>query len=73
MSDRKQAETSRHGVLSRYTVLPWGGQTNTTPWLHGWLLSMRRRARPRSIWSRNWPASFGATRLPGGGRRRRTG
>jgi hypothetical protein len=72
MSDRKRAketETSgteitrfnslRHGVLSRYTVLPWEDADEYNALVRPSSLSMLRRARPRSIWSRKWPASFG--------------
>ena len=51
----------RHGVLSRYTVLPWEAPTNTARLSRRWWPSMLRRARPRSTLSRRSPASCGAS------------
>jgi hypothetical protein len=51
----------RHGVLSRYTVLPWEEPPNIATCLRLSSPSTPRRGRPRSIWLRNWPAFFGAS------------
>jgi hypothetical protein len=42
----------KHGVLSRYTVLPWEDANEYR--------ALVRRGRPRSTWSRSWEASCGA-------------
>jgi hypothetical protein len=51
----------RHGVLSRYTVLPWERPTNTGQLSRCWWPSTVRRAQPRSTSSRRLPASSGAS------------
>ena len=52
----------RHGVLSRYTVLPWEDADEYRALRRG-ARSRARAARdqPKSISSRNWPASCGAS------------
>ena len=50
----------RHGVLSRYTVYPGRTPTSIARWSRLSLPSTRRRDQPRSIWLKNWPASYGA-------------
>ena len=46
----------RHGVLSRYTVLPWErcGRISRRSWSRRSSPSTPCTGRPRSIWSRNW-------------------
>ena len=51
----------RHGVLSRYTVLPWEDADEYHALVAALVAEHARRDRPRSIWSRNWPASCGAS------------
>ena len=50
----------RHGVLSRYTVLPWEDAAEYRDLSRRSSPSTPRRGRPRSIWLKNWPAFFGA-------------
>ena len=51
----------RHGVLSRYAVLPWEDADEYHAVVGALVASTDRRGRPRSIWSRNWRASCGAS------------
>jgi hypothetical protein len=51
----------RHGVLSRYTVLPWEDAAEYDDLLRRSSVSTPRMDPPRSIWSRSSPASFGAS------------
>ena len=61
----------RHGVLSRYTVLPWEDEAEYQSLLdRPWSPSMRRQGRRRSTWSRNWPGSSGENGECGWRRRR---
>ena len=65
----------RHGVLSRYTVLPWEDSDEYLASVTSLVAEHVPGARPRSIWSRSSPAFSGASggcgspRLPpiGGG------
>ena len=52
----------RHGVLSRYTVLPWEGR-GRIPTLLGALVDEQCAAGTDrgAAWSRSWPASSGAS------------
>ena len=50
----------RHGVLSRYTVLPWEDAAEYRD-LVASLVAEHAPGRPRSIWLRNWRAFFGAS------------
>ena len=57
----------RHGVLSRYTVLPWEDAAEYAAWSPRLSPSTRRTGRPRSIWLQPWssrPDEEAADRLP---------
>src|SRR5262245_14991824 len=49
----------RHGVLSRYIVLPWEDADEYAPSSRRSRPSVSPRVRPRSIWSRNWQGFYG--------------
>ena len=51
----------RHGVLSRYTVLPWESADEYRALWRRWWPSIIRRGRPRSTSSRRSLASSGAS------------
>ena len=51
----------RHGVLSRYTVLPWEDADEYRALVASLVAEHGLRDRPKSIWSRNSPASCGAS------------
>lgn len=50
----------RHGVLSRYTVLPWEDGDEYRGLVESLAAEHHRKGRPRSTWSRNSRALFGA-------------
>ena len=60
-TESAQFNALRHGVLSRYTVLPWRDAAEYQPWSRPLSPSTLRKDRPRSIWLRNWSAFFGAS------------
>ena len=49
----------KHGVLSRYTVLPWEDAAEYRDLVAALPLNMRRKVRLKNTSSRNWPASSG--------------
>jgi hypothetical protein len=51
----------RHGVLSRYTVLPWEDPDEYQAMIAALAAEHAPRDRPKSIWSKSWPASSGAS------------
>ena len=51
----------RHGLLSRYTVLPWESADEYRAVVDSLVAEQVRRARPRSTSSRRLPASCGAS------------
>ena len=51
----------RHGVLSSDTVLPWEDVDEYRALVAALVTEHAPQDRPRSTWSRNWPASFGAS------------
>ncbi len=51
----------RHGVLSRYTVLPWEDEGEYKPCLRRLSPSTDLRGQRKSTWSRNSSASCGAS------------
>ena len=51
----------RHGVLSRYTVLPWEDTAEYGDLVAALTTEHAPCGPPRSTWSRNSPGSFGAS------------
>ena len=51
----------RHGVLSRHTVLPWEDGEEYRSLLEAFVAEHKPKGRPRSISSRSWQASSGAS------------
>ena len=51
----------RHGVLSRYTVLPWESADEYRTVVEALVAEHGPKARPRSTLSRRSPASSGAS------------
>jgi hypothetical protein len=49
----------KHGVLSRYTVLPWEDGTKYHALVTALVSEHAPQGRPRNISSRNWPGFSG--------------
>ena len=63
----------RHGVLSRYAVLPWEDEAEYQSLLSALVAEHVPEVRRRSTWSRNWPGSSGGNGECGWRRRRYSG